>query len=68
MYGCLPGFRSCSLLQSSPLVVRAAVSAYPGRYRGESRLHAESDLHVFLRWCTEQDLDPLIIVRADVER
>jgi site-specific recombinase XerD len=56
------------VVPSAPLVLRAAASAYLRRYRGESRLHAESDLHVFLRWCTEQELDPLIIVRAGVER
>jgi integrase/recombinase XerD len=50
------------------LVLRAAVSAYLGRYRGETRLHTESDLRVFLRWCTDQDLDPLAAVRADIER
>src|SRR3989440_3036064 len=50
------------------LVRRAAVSAYLGRYRGQTRLHTESDLQVFLRWCTDQDLDPLAAVRADVER
>jgi hypothetical protein len=30
------------------LVLRAAVSAYLGRYRGQTRLHTESDLRVFL--------------------
>ncbi|WP_328422699.1 site-specific integrase [Micromonospora sp. NBC_00389] len=50
------------------LVMRAAVSAFLGRYRGQTRVHTESDLRVFLRWCTEQDLDPLIIRRVDVER
>jgi site-specific recombinase XerD len=50
------------------LVLRAAVSAYLGRYRGQSRLHTESDLRVFLRWCTDHDLDPLAAVRVDVER
>src|SRR5436190_5849227 len=45
------------------LVLRAAVSAYLGRYRGETRMHTESDLRVFLRWCTDQDLDPLTAVR-----
>ncbi len=35
---------------------------------GESRLHTESDLHVFLRWCTDQDLNPLAAVRSDIER
>jgi integrase/recombinase XerD len=50
------------------LVLRAAVSAYLGRYRGQTRLHTESDLRVFLRWCTDQDLDALAAVRADIER
>jgi integrase/recombinase XerD len=50
------------------LVLRAAVSAYLGRYRGETRLHTESDLRVFLGWCTDQDLDPLAAVRVDIER
>src|SRR5213075_781938 len=45
------------------LVLRAAVSAYLGRYRGQTRVHTESDLRVFLRWCTDQDLDPLAAVR-----
>jgi hypothetical protein len=49
------------------LVVRAG-AAYLGRYRGQTRLHTESDLRVFLRWCTDQDLDPLAAVRADIER
>src|SRR5690348_9614029 len=46
------------------LVLRAAVAAYLGRYRSQTRLHTESDLHVFLRWCTDQDLDPLTVVRG----
>jgi WD40 repeat protein len=46
------------------VVLRAAVAAYLGRYRGESRLHTESDLRVFRRWCADQDLDPLAAVRA----
>ncbi len=49
-------------------MLRAAVSAYLGRYRGETRLHTESDLRVFLRWCTDQGLDPLTAVRVDIER
>jgi hypothetical protein len=31
------------------LVLRAAVAAYLGRYRGQTRLHSESDLRVLLR-------------------
>jgi site-specific recombinase XerD len=54
--------------RADQLVLRAAVSAYLGRYRGETRLHTESDLRAFLRWCTDQDLDPLAALRADIER
>jgi len=44
------------------------VSAYLGRYRGETRVHTESDLRIFLRWCADHDLDPLSAVRVDIER
>src|ERR1043165_8835163 len=50
------------------LVLRAAVSAYLGRYRGQTRLHTESDLRVFLRWCADHGLDPLATVRVDIGR
>ena len=50
------------------LVVRAAVAAFLGRYRGQSRVHTDSDLRVFLHWCTEQNLDPLTALRVDIER
>jgi site-specific recombinase XerD len=53
---------------SEVLMLRAAVAAYLGRYRGESRLHTESDLYVFLRWCADHGLDPLSAARADIER
>jgi integrase/recombinase XerD len=46
----------------------AAVAAYLGRYRGESRVHTGSDLKVFLTWCSGQDLDPLSVGRAEIER
>jgi hypothetical protein len=38
------------------LVLRAAVCAYLGRYRGQTRLHTESDLRVFLHWCADHHL------------
>jgi integrase/recombinase XerD len=31
-------------------------------------VHTESDLRVFLRWCADQDIDPLAAVRVDIER
>ena len=49
-------------------VLHAAVAAYLGRYRGESRVHTGSDLNMFLTWCSGQELDPLSLGRADIER
>lgn len=49
-------------------MLRAAVAAYLGRYRGDSRVHTGSDLKVFLTWCAGQELDPLKVGRAEIER
>ena len=59
---------SPSVVSPDHVVLRAAVAAYLGRYRGDSRFHTESDLRIFLTWCTSQDLQPLSTVRADIER
>jgi integrase/recombinase XerD len=56
------------VVSSDHLVLRAAVAAYLGRYRGQTRLHTNSDLRIFLRWCDEQNLPPLDAVRTDIER
>jgi integrase/recombinase XerD len=56
------------LLSSDQLVLRAAIPAFLGRYRGQTRLHTNSDLRVFLRWCDEQNLPALAAVRTDIER
>jgi integrase/recombinase XerD len=61
-------FSGSGVASSDHIVLRAAVAAYLGRYRGGTRMHTESDLRVFLRWCADQDLDPLAAVRADIER
>src|SRR5438034_1233065 len=53
---------------SDERVLRAVVAAYLGRYRGQSRLHTGSDLKIYLTWCTDQDLDPLLVGRVDIER
>jgi integrase/recombinase XerD len=57
-----------ALTPSDSRVLHAAVAAYLGRYRGESRLHTGSDLNVFLTWCAKQGLDPLTVGRGDIER
>jgi integrase/recombinase XerD len=48
-------------------LLRVAIAAHLARYKGLSRAHTDSDLKVFLRWCTEHHLDPLGVRRADVE-
>ncbi len=53
---------------SDPWLLAAAAAAYLGRYRGQSRMHTDSDLKVFLRWSADQRLDPLQAARVDIER
>jgi integrase/recombinase XerD len=57
-----------AIVVSDERVLRAAVAAYLGRYRGQSRVHTGSDLKVFLTWCAGLDLDPLNLGRAEIER
>jgi integrase/recombinase XerD len=42
--------------------LRLAVAAYLARFKGQSRVHAESDLRGYLGWCTDRSLDPLLWV------
>src|SRR5687768_5122133 len=48
------------------VVLRAPLAAHFGRYRSKTRVHTESGLRVFLRWCADQHLDPLAAVRVDM--
>jgi integrase/recombinase XerD len=59
---------SARVASSGEFVLRAAVAAYLGRYRGLTRQHSEPDPRVFLRWCVDHELDPLATVRTDIER
>jgi site-specific recombinase XerD len=47
--------------------LQSAVAAYLARYRGLSREHTASDLRVFLDWCAERGVDPLVAQRAHLE-
>lgn len=47
--------------------LRLAVAAYLARFKGDSRIHAESDLRVFLTWCAGHRLAPLAVGRVHVE-
>jgi len=62
------GSAAPGVVPSAQLVLRAAIAAYLGRYRGQTRLHTESDLRIFLRWCAGQGLEPLAAVQVDIER
>jgi len=47
--------------------LRLAVAAYLARFKGQSRLHTESDLRCFLVWCRGCGLKPLQARRPHVE-
>ena len=44
------------------------MSAFLGRYRGQTCVHTESDLRVFLRWCADHNVNPLTAARVYIER
>lgn len=53
-------------IEGSDFLLRA-VAGYLTRYKGLSRSHTESDLRVFLGWCTERGLEPLAAQRPHIE-
>jgi integrase/recombinase XerD len=48
-------------------VLRLAVAAYLAWFKGQSRIHTESDLRGYLVWCERRGLDPLTAGRPHVE-
>jgi hypothetical protein len=56
-----------ALHSGSDDLLRVAIAAHLARYKGLSRAHTSSDLQVFLRCCTDHQLEPLAVRRADVE-
>src|SRR4051812_19828781 len=44
-----------------------AMAAYLSRYKGQPRVHAESDLRCYLTWCLQRGVDPFEISRPQVE-
>ena len=53
------------LADADPL--RMASAAYLARLKGTSRQHTESDLRVFVTWCGQRQLDPLLAQRTHIE-
>ena len=47
--------------------LRLAVAGYLARFKGQSRLHTESDLRCYLSWCEDHGLDPLAARRPHIE-
>ena len=47
--------------------LRLAIAAYLARFKGQSRLHTDSELRCYMFWCREHDLPPLQVKRAHVE-
>jgi site-specific recombinase XerD len=45
----------------------AVAAAYLARFKGQSRLHNESDLRCYLTWCRDHDLNPFHARRPHVE-
>lgn len=54
------------VVTASP-VLRLAVAAYLARFKGQSRVHTESDLRGYLLWCESRQLDPLVATRPQIE-
>jgi site-specific recombinase XerD len=60
-----PGTRMPATMLSGPEL--RAVAAYLARFKGQSRVHTESDLRSFVTWCEERGLDPLAAQRPHIE-
>lgn len=54
------------VVTTSP-VLRLAVAAYLARFKGQSRVHTESDLRGYRLWCESRQLDPLVATRPQIE-
>jgi integrase/recombinase XerD len=53
--------------ETGDAALRLATAAYLARYKGQSRLHTESDLRCYLLWCRNHDLNALQARRPHVE-
>ena len=50
-----------------PDALRMAIAAHLARFKGQSRIHTESDLRAYTSWCELHNLDPLAAKRPHVE-
>jgi len=61
----LPARRAVTELVPDTLML--AVAAYLARYKGETRMHAESDLRAYFGWCHDRGIAPLDSRRVHIE-
>ncbi len=62
-----PGPAVSGVVVATSNVPRLAVAAYLARFRGQSRVHTESDLRSYLNWCESRGLEPLAATRPHIE-
>ena len=62
-----PGPAVSGAIVTTNHVRRLAVAAYLARFKGQSRVHTESDLRSYLTWCESHGLDPLAAARPHIE-
>jgi integrase len=62
-----PGTAVSGVVVTTPNVLRMAVAAYLARFKGQSRIHTDSDLRSYLNWCESRGLDPLAAARPHIE-
>jgi integrase/recombinase XerD len=62
-----PGPAVSGVVVTADSVPRLAVAAYLARFKGQSRIHTESDLRGYLNWCESRGLDPLAATRPHIE-
>lgn len=62
-----PGPAVSGVVVTTTRVRRLAVAAYLARFKGQSRIHTESDLRGYLDWCESRGLDPLAATRPHIE-
>ena len=62
-----PGPAVSGVVVRTSQVRRLAAAAYLARFKGQSRIHTESDLRGYLNWCESHDLDPLAATRPHIE-
>jgi integrase/recombinase XerD len=55
-----PGPAVSGVVVTTPDLLRLAVAAYLARFKGQSRIHTESDLRGYLTWCELHGLGPIL--------